>query len=355
MAKDYYDILGVDKSATKEDIKKAYRKKAIKYHPDKNPDNPEAEEKFKEVSDAYSILSDEQKRQNFDQFGSAEGNPFSGFSGFGNQSFGGRFNINDIFNQFSGGNPFDGGQRKVRGQNIAHQINLTLLDVRNGKDENIKYNRNIVCNDCDGFGGDTKQCIKCHGSGRIQQIRHTSIGTMSSTVNCDECQGTGLKIITTCKTCKGNGIVNHKTEVNIKIPKGVNNEQQFQLHNNGHAPHKPGNNGVYGSLIIVINVLQHKHFIRRGIDIVYDLKIPITKMILGGKITIPTLENDAIINIKPYTKNGEILRLRKKGLADQQGSLGDELIEISVEIPTRVSNEEKKLLEELSKHKNFKN
>lgn len=350
MAKDYYEILDIPKDASKNDIKKAYRKKAIQYHPDKNPDNPEAEEKFKEALEAYSILTDDQKRSNFDQFGTAEEN--SRFGGFGNQHFGGGFNINDLFNTFNGGGRT--GQRKFKGHSIQIKLDLTLLDIRDGVEKTIKYNRNIGCPDCDGFGGDTKQCFKCNGNGRIQVTRQTPLGIMSTTTICDQCQGLGLIIINSCGKCNESGVINSESELSIKIPKGVEDGSKFQIMTKGHAPNMPGNNGIDGDLIVFINILKHKDFERSGNNIIYKLQIPITKIILGGKVTIPTLDNDAIINIKPHTKNGEILRLRKKGLSDQSDNLGDELIYVSVDIPTEISNEEKELLEKLSKQNNFK-
>ena len=355
MAKDYYNILDIDKTATKDEIKKAYRKKAVQYHPDKNPNNPEAEEKFKEVSEAYEILSDDNKRSNFDQYGTAEGNPFGsggfgGFSGFGSQPFGGGFNINDIFNTFGGfGGNNRSGQRKFKGQNIQIKIDLTLINVRDGLEKTVKYNRNIGCSSCDGFGGDTKQCSKCNGNGIIQVTRHTPIGTMSTTTTCDQCKGLGIIIINSCKKCNGNGVENSETELVIKIPKGVEDGSKFQVHNKGHAPERPGNNGINGDLIVFVNVIKHKHFERSGNNIIYKLELPITKIILGGKINIPTLDNEAIINIKPHTKNGEVLRLKKKGLSDQGGTLGDELIYISVGVPNEITDKEKELLEKLNK------
>lgn len=356
MSKDYYEILGVNKNATKEEIKKAYRQKAIKFHPDKNPDDPTAEEKFKEASEAYSVLSDDDKKSKYDTYGSVDGNPFDGYGGF--NDFRNGFNFDDLFNAFGGfGGGFSGGrrpQRKVKGQDVGIKVDLTLKEVRDGASKNVTYKRYIVCTDCDGFGGDTKQCTKCNGTGSMQSIKRTIIGTISTTTICDECQGSGLKIINVCDTCKGDGVVNHESEINIKIPRGVENGTRFQVHGKGNSPVRPGNNGVYGHLVIVANILKHKHFERSGNNIVYNLDLPITTVILGGKVIIPTLDEDVTINIKKHTKNGEVLRLRNKGLSSQEGHKGDLMIQVGVHVPNEISEEEEEILKNLSKHKNFK-
>jgi molecular chaperone DnaJ len=350
--KNYYEILGVDKSATKDEIKKAYRKLAIKYHPDKNPDNKESEDKFKEVSEAYEILSDDAKKSNYDNFGDPSGQ--QGFN-FGDFMGNGGFNINmeDLFG-FGGG--FGGGQsqRINKGQDLYIKASINLIDVRDGVDKTFKYNRDVKCHSCAGFGGDHTDCPKCAGSGRVRVSQRTPMGIISTIADCPDCNGCGFTVTTTCPDCNGNGVTNEAAELNIKIPKGINNGDKFQLNGKGGAPYRPAKGGIIGNLVIELTVEPDKYLKRDGNNLIYDLNIPITKLIFGGKSIIPTLDNDVTVNIKPHSKNGDILRLKGKGVSDQRGELGDQLINIRVDVPQKISNEERELLEKLSQFDNFK-
>jgi molecular chaperone DnaJ len=347
MSKDYYNILGVDKSASKDDIKKAYRKMALKYHPDKNADK-EAEAMFKDINEAYEVLSDDTKKSNFDQFGSPEGNR----NPFGN----GGFNMNDIFGDFGMNFGFGNQQQRInKGQDLTVKIKITLKDVKKGIDKTVKYNRHVKCDTCNGHGGENTTCKKCNGSGRSRIIKQTILGTIQTIGDCDICNGCGYIITKECTKCNGNGIINEVSEVHIKLPKGVEDNDKFQMNGKGSAPYRPAKGGLYGNLIIDINVEGNPNFIREDINLVYKLNIPITTAILGGKKHVPTLDDDVIINIKAHIKNGDTLRLKGKGLANQRGTEGDILIVVVIDVPSKVSQEEKKLLEELSKMKNFKN
>lgn len=360
MGKDYYNILGVDKNASKDDIKKSYRKLAMEYHPDKNPGNEEAGEKFKEISEAYSILSDDQKRSNFDQFGSADGS--SSFnSGFDINDFMRNFNMGDIFggfNPFGGGNPFSdpfGNQSQVnrKGGDLRLKLSISLIDVRDGIEKKFKYSRKVKCNDCNGYGGEHTTCPTCNGSGRVRTSRQTILGHMVTQSDCPTCGGYGYTITHQCPSCVGSGVKDEVTELSINIPKGVDDGDRFKLGGKGNSPFRPGKGGIYGDLIVEINVEDHPDLIRDGLNLMYDLKISLTTLLLGGKIEIPTLDGSVKIQIKPLSKVGDILRLSKKGLCDQRGNKGDLLITINVDVPNKLTKEEKVLLEQLSTMPNF--
>jgi molecular chaperone DnaJ len=351
MSKDYYNILGVDKGASKDEIKKAYRKLAVKHHPDKNQGDKGSEEKFKEISEAYEVLSDDTKKSNYDKFGDPNGqqNPFGG--GFGN---GFDINIEDLFSGFGFGG-FNSQHKKVnKGQDLKITLSITLNDVRDGIDKTVKYNRQVKCNTCQGFGGEHHNCSNCNGSGKVHVTRRTVMGVISTVGDCDRCDGTGEVVTNRCSVCNGSGLITENSELNIKIPKGINEGDKFMINQRGSAPFRPGNGGMFGNLIVEINIQQHKYLERDGINVYYKLNIPITTAILGDKINIPTLDNDVKINIKPHTKNGEILRLKNKGLSDQRNNKGDQLIIINIDVPSKISKEEEELLKKLTEFKNFK-
>jgi len=358
MAKDYYNILGVDKNTSKEDIKKAYRKLAMEHHPDKNEGNTESEAKFKEISEAYSVLSDDQKKSNYDQFGSAEGGNFN--SGFDMNDFMRNFNMGDMFgggfNPFGGGgfNPFGHQHQQVRrGEDLMIKLNISLVDVRDGIEKSFNYNRKIKCNDCGGYGGEHNPCPQCNGAGVIRQAVQTILGNMVTQVNCPTCSGHGFAITKQCKTCVGTGVKDEATEMKIQIPKGVNDNDKFRLQGKGNCPFRPAKGGMYGDLIVDLTVESHPVLKRNGIHLMYDLNLPLTTLILGHKVEIPTLDGSAKIMIKPHTKVGDMLRLQGKGLSDQRGTKGDQLITIQVDIPKHLTKEEKELIEQLSTMPNF--
>jgi molecular chaperone DnaJ len=361
MGKDYYNILGVDKTASKDDIKKMYRKLAMQYHPDKNPGDKGSEEKFKEISEAYSVLSDDQKRANFDQFGSVDGNQGNFNSGFDMNDFMRNFGgFGDIFGGFSfgGGNPFTDpfGRTQVnrKGGDLRLKLNIDLIDVRDGVEKTFKYSRKIKCNDCDGYGGEHVQCAFCGGTGRVRKNQQTMMGFITTQTDCTSCGGHGYTITHQCPSCLGSGVKDEVSELSINIPRGIDDQDKFKLGGKGNSPFRPSKGGVYGDLIVEIHVEPHPILIRDGIHLIYDLKVPLTTLLLGDKVEIPTLDGSARIIIKPYSKVGEILRLQGKGLSDQRGVKGDQLITISVDIPNKLTKEEKQLLEQLATMPNFR-
>jgi molecular chaperone DnaJ len=347
MGKDYYSILGVNKESSEDDIKKAYRKVALKYHPDRNPDNKEAEDKFKEANEAYSVLSDPQKKSNYDNFGTSDG-------GFQNG-----FDISDLFNGFGQG--FESFFKQAnpshikRGNDIHVSVNINIKDVLTGIDKEISYKRNVKCNTCDGYGGKHDTCKKCGGLGRVKVNKNLGIFNVESSATCDLCHGNGFILKTQCDTCNGSGIISDETKLNIKIPKGVDDKARFTVRSNGHAPDRPTKNSIYGDLFIYVKIINDTPLERNGDNLIYNLTLPYTSLILGAKSTIPTLEKNVKINIPPKTKVGEIKRLRGQGLPNNRGKIGDLLVVIQLDIPNELTEEETKLLEELSKMKNFLN
>lgn len=354
MSKDYYNILGVDRNATKDDIKKAYRKLAMEYHPDKNPGNNQAEEKFKEISEAYSVLTDDDKKSRYDRYGTADGN-FN--SGFDINDFMRNFNMGDMFgesffNPF--GNPFTRQRSQRKGTDLRLRLNVSFIEVRDGAEKTFKYNRKVKCTSCNGYGGEHSPCSTCSGSGFVRTTKQTFIGNISTQTECPVCNGGGYLITNQCSTCIGSGVKDELTELNINLPKGVEDGDRFKLNGKGSSPFRPSKGGMYGDLIVEISVEKHKDFNRDGNNLIYNLNIPVTTLFLGGKVEIPTLENNVAITIKNNSKVGEILRLRGKGLSDQRGNKGDLLIIININIPEKLTKEEKRLLEELSTMPNFK-
>lgn len=355
MSKDYYNILGLDRNASKDDIKKAYRKLAMKYHPDRNPDNEKAEEKFKDISEAYSVLTDDNKKSNYDRFGSVGGNPFGNGSG----GFGGfDINMDDLFGGFGGfgGNPFGGHQRQrtvKKGSDLRVKIKIDIKDVLTGIEKTIKYKRKVKCNDCNGWGGEHDTCTKCKGSGMIQIHKQMGFTSISTTTTCDMCSGNGFIVTNTCNTCHGMGVNEKSSELNIKLPKGVDDNDRFQANGKGNSPDRPGNGGVNGNLIVDVEIENNTPLQRNGINLMYDLKIPYTKLMLGSNEKIPTLDGEVKIKIPPYTKPNEIKRIRNKGLCNQRGAMGDLLVIVNLDIPKELNDKEKELLEELSKQENF--
>jgi len=361
MAKrDYYEILGVQKGASDDDIKKAYRKLAIKYHPDKNPDDKAAEEKFKEAAEAYEVLSNAEKKQRYDQFGHAGVN-----GGAGGFSGGGGMNMDDIFSQFGdifggafgfgGGNGGSRGGRRVnRGSNLRVKVKLNLSEVANGVEKKIKVNKFVGCKTCNGSGAKNGQydtCKQCNGSGVITRVQQTILGAMQTQTACNGCGGEGRIIRDKCNTCHGDGVVRNEEVISINIPAGVADGMQLSMSGKGNAAPR---GGINGDLLIVIEEEEHPLLKREGNHLIYSLSISIPNAVLGTSVEIPTVDAKVKIKIEPGTQAGKVLRLKGKGLQDVNGyGKGDLLVEISVFTPSNISNEEKKMMEQLRDSKNF--
>lgn len=370
--RDYYEVLGVDKNASAEDIKKAYRKKAIQYHPDKNPGDKEAEEKFKEAAEAYEVLSDPQKRQRYDQYG------FAGMGGAGGFNGGQGMNMEDIFSQFGdlfeswgmgggghfssffGGQRGGGGQRVRRGSDLRVRVHVTLEEIATGVNKKIRVKKLVPCQDCHGTGSaDGSQgdvCPTCKGTGRIVRTQRGIFGMMQVQDECPTCHGEGRIIKNKCPKCNGEGVVRAEEVIDIHIPAGVTGGMQIPVHGKGNAA---PNGGVPGDLLVLIEEEEHKDFVRDGNDLVYNLLLDMPTAILGGQVIIPTLQGEAKITITPGTQPGKVLRMRGKGLpiidqyARQYGT-GDMLINVGVYIPEHLSRDEKKMIEQLKTSENVK-
>ncbi|HWK58327.1 MAG TPA: molecular chaperone DnaJ [Parapedobacter sp.] len=363
MAKrDYYDILGISRNADQAEIKSAYRKLAIKYHPDKNPDNKEAEEKFKEAAEAYEVLSNAEKRQRYDQFGHAGG----ASGGFG----GGGMNMEDIFSQFGdifggGGSPFEsffggGGQRSGRrvakGTNLRIKVKLTLSEIAKGAEKKIKVNKKVVCSTCDGTGAKDKSsfntCRTCGGTGAVRRVTNTILGQMQTTSTCPTCNGEGVEISAKCTACHGDGLMRGEETISINIPAGVSEGMQLSMSGKGNAAPR---GGVPGDLIILIEELPHESLKRDGTNVIYDLYINFVDAALGTSAEIPTIDGKAKIKIESGTQGGKILRLKGKGVPEVNSyHKGDQLVYVNVWTPKALSSEEKELLERLRSSPNFK-
>ena len=361
MAKrDYYEILQVPRDATKEQIKKAYRKKALEHHPDKNPGNKEAEERFKEAAEAYEVLSDENKRARYDQFGHAG----LGSSGGG---FGGGMTMDDIFSNFGDifGDVFGtfggfGGSRRSsrrtnRGSNIRVKVKLNLEEVAHGVTKKIKVSKYVPCDKCDGTGAKSSSgyttCPTCRGSGQVTRVTNTFLGQMQTTSTCPNCGGEGKTITEKCTNCHGEGIINSEEVIPITIPAGVGEGMQMTVSNKGNAARRGGANG---DLLVIITEEEHPDLMRDGNDLLYNLHLSIPQAALGTPVEIPTVDGKVKIKIEAGTQPGKILRLRNKGLPDVNGyGKGDLLVSINVWVPKEMTRDERNLIEKLSESHNF--
>lgn len=355
--RDYYEILEVAKNASEEDIKKAYRKLAIKFHPDKNPDDKKAEDKFKEAAEAYEVLGNAEKRKRYDQFGHAGvGGANGGFNGGG-------MNMDDIFSQFGDifGGAFGGfaggrssGRRVTRGTNLRVKVKLNLQDIANGVEKKIKVTKHVSCKTCNGSGAKNGQfdtCRTCNGTGAITRVQQTILGAMQTQSTCNTCNGEGRIVKDKCNTCHGDGIVREEEVISINIPAGVAEGMQLSMQGKGNAAPR---GGINGDLLIVIEEEEHPHLKREGNHLIYYLNIGFPDAALGTTVEIPTIEAKAKIKIDPGTQSGKVLRLKGKGLPDVNSyGRGDLLVEISIYTPTHLSAEEKNTLEQLKESKNF--
>jgi molecular chaperone DnaJ len=365
MAKrDYYEVLGVARNASADEIKKAYRKKAVEFHPDKNPGNQAAEEKFKEAAEAYDVLSDDQKRALYDRGGHAA---IDGMDGRGGGSYGGGmdfddilrragFDADDIFSQFFGGGGRRGGrQQGERGTNLRIKVKMTLEEIATGVEKKIKVKKQVSCSTCNGSGArdasSVSSCGTCRGSGMVGRVVQTPFGAMQSSTTCPTCQGAGQVIKSPCNVCKGEGKVFGEETIEVKIPAGVTNDIQLSMSGKGNAGAK---GGLPGDLIISIEELEHEEFIREGQNVIYELFLNIADAALGDSVEVPTLDGKARIKIPAGTQSGKVLRLREKGLPSLQGyQRGDQLIHVNVWTPKKMNDEERKLLEKLKGMPNF--
>ena len=369
MAKrDYYEVLGVDKSASADEIKKAYRKLAIKYHPDKNPGDKEAEEKFKEAAEAYSILSDADKKARYDQFGHA------GVDGAAPDFSGGFGNLNDILNDlfggafgggfggFSGfGGGFGGGQRQqqrvYRGRDIRVRVKLTLEEIAKGVEKEISIEKSVPCPECGGKGAknssDIKTCSACNGTGQVQRVVNSFLGQTVTYSTCQQCGGEGKVITNPCRSCGGTGLVRKRETIKVKIPAGVEAGMQLTIQGEGHAAK---NNGINGDLLVVIEEQEHPNLKREGNNLYYTKIISMPDAILGADVEIPCLDGPYKIKVDAGTQSGTVVRLRNKGLptVNGYGGTGDLYVKFAVWIPKKLDREEKAVIESLRDKEAFK-
>ena len=359
--KDYYEVLGVSRSATQEEIKKAYRQKALKYHPDKNPDNKEAEAKFKEAAEAYGILSDPQKKQRYDQFGHSafSGGSSNGFPGGGMTIEDIFENFGDIFGGFAGfggfGSTHRGRPHVNKGANLRVKVKLNLEEIAKGAEKKIKVNKYVSCNDCNGTGAKNASsyntCSSCNGHGQVTRVTNTFLGAMQTTTTCPSCNGEGRIISHKCNTCYGEGIVSAEDTISFTIPPGIAEGMQLKVSGKGNAARR---GGVNGDLLVLITEEKHPDLTRDGNDLLYNLYLSVPDAITGTTVNIPTIDSKVKIKIDPGTQPGKILRLRGKGLPDVNGyGKGDLLVAITVWIPKNLNREEQKLFEKLKDSSTF--
>ncbi len=368
MAKrDYYEILEVGRDASPEDIKKAYRKAALKYHPDRNPNNKDAEERFKEAAEAYEVLSDDVKRRRYDQFGHEGLRPGTDFRGF--------HDVNDIFSSFSeifgagfGGGIFEevftGGRSRARGRHqmgipgsdLKIRLRLTLEEIASGVEKKLKLKRWKPCDQCNGSGAQSGSsrivCPICNGTGEVRQVSRSVFGQFVNISTCSNCNGEGRIIKDRCPACGGEGRVQGETTIKVNVPAGVSEGNYIPLRGQGNAGQR---GGQPGDLIVIIEEEPHALFVRNGDDVLLDMIISYPEAVLGAEVEVPTLNGKARMKIDPGTQSGKILRMREKGIPELHGSRrGDQLVRVNVWVPTKLTKEEKELLRELERRDNFK-
>lgn len=362
--RDYYEVLGVSKTASDAEIKKAYKQMAIKYHPDRNPGDKEAEAKFKEAAEAYDVLRDPQKRARYDQFGHA------GMSGAGGFGGGQEMNMEDIFSMFGdifgghggfgGFGGFGGGRHskpQYRGGDLRLKVRLSLAEIATGVTKKFKVKKKVTCTHCHGTGaegvGGTESCPTCHGSGYVTRTQQSIFGMMQTQSVCPTCHGEGTIIKNKCKACGGEGVVNGEEVIEVKIPAGVADGMIVNVPGKGHAAKK---GGVPGDIQVFIEEEPHNELLREDNNLIYNLLLDVPTAALGGDAEIPTIDGKVRIKIEPGTQPGKVVRLRGKGLPAVQGygyGMGDLIVNISVYIPETLSKDEKKALEQMKTSENF--
>lgn len=344
--KDFYEVLGVDKSASEDEIKKAFKKAALKYHPDRNKGDKEAEEKFKEVNEAYQVLSDAEKRQRYDQFGTADFNGAQGFDGF---DFGGFGGFGDIFSDIFGGGFSSSSSRKNaprKGADLEYNLNLTFEEAVYGCKKEIRVTRKEKCETCSGTGAkpgtSSKTCTKCHGSGRVQMQRRTPLGVMSTTTVCDACNGEGKIIEEPCTTCRGTGKERKTRTITVNVPAGVDTGNVMPFRGQGEAGE---NGGPAGDLYVNIRVAPHKSFKRNGYDIHMETHISFAKAAFGTDIKVPTVEGDVTYKIPAGTQPGTVFRLKGKGVQRVNSTVkGDHYVKVIVDVPKTLNEKQEEAL-----------
>ena len=371
MKREYYEVLGVSKTATKDEIKKAYRKLALQFHPDKNPDNKDAEEHFKDVNEAYEVMSNDDKRRRYDQFGHA-GVGSSAASGGGGQYTGGA-DINDIFSAFNdmftggrgrgGGSPFGfeeafggGNARRGRSQggipgtDLKIRLKLTLEEIAKGVEKTLKIKKQVTCKECNGSGsksGATEVCQACHGSGEVRQVSKTMFGQFVNIAACPTCGGEGRIIKERCPSCYGEGIKLGEVTVKVTVPSGVENGNYLTMRGQGNAGPR---GGTAGDLIVVLEEIPHELFSRNGNDVIYTLAVSFPDLVLGTKVDVPTLDGAVKLTIPPSTQPETMLRIPGHGIGHMKGSgRGDQYVKVNVFVPKDLSHQDKELLKEMKK------
>lgn len=364
--RDFYEILEVPKSASKDEIKKAYRKKALQYHPDRNPGDKASEEKFKEAAEAYEVLSDDAKKQRYDQYGHAGVGNAGGYGGGGGMTmddifshfgdiFGDAFSNMGGFGGFGGFGGQRGGSSHKKGSNLRIKVKLNLQEIAKGVEKKVKVKKMVACKTCRGSGAadsnSTSTCSTCRGSGHVTRVTRTILGAMQSTAVCTACNGDGKIVTKPCPTCKGEGIVQDEEIITFDIPAGVAEGMQLSMSNKGNAARR---GGVNGDLIIAIEEEPHPELQRDELNLIYNLLISIPDAVMGKAVEIPTLEGLAKVKIEPGTFSGRLLRLKGKGLPDVNSyHRGDLIVRVNIYIPDNVTKEERKVLEKLNESPNF--
>lgn len=362
--RDYYEVLGVNRQSSADEIKKAYRKIAMQYHPDKNPGDKAAEEKFKEAAEAYEVLSNPDKRAQYDRFGHSMGNAGRGGPG-GGAGFGG-MNMDDIFSNFGdifgdgmfggGGGGRGGRGRGNRGANLRVKLKLNFAEIAHGANKKIKVKKYVSCPPCNGSGAKDKASVKtcqtCGGSGQVRRVQNTFLGQMQTVTTCPTCNGDGTSITAKCGNCKGEGRVYGEETISLDIPAGVQEGMQLSMSGNGNVGER---GGPAGDLLILIEEEKHPQLVRRDLDVIYPLYVTFPDIVLGTQVEVPTIDGRAKIKIPAGTQSGKIFRLKGKGFpAFQSYEKGDQLVEVNAWSPQNLSKEERELLEKLQKSPNFK-